>query len=353
MHSNTLLICERIRTQMEPLLYRPSVFSRNRLLAAGLKYTGVQDTARCDHCGLQVSGWTVEMIPFFIHSQQSPRCPYVHFIKTSGLSSSVPSIRETTPEVEANAPVVFTETSQLQNARKRTFSHWPHDTTSSATQMVEAGFFGCNIGDRAICIYCNLICEKWTPNVDDPCDVHRTLSPNCIYTNSVLKYRGPLFVINANGNSMTPGAGPALPRSNNIQPFAMSDFVRPDTSNDSPDDSVNSNILSNYYNIDKKTTVVCPCCRKSFRNLDSDENPMIDHARRYPHCLYVQQLPQTMTHPTDNEAELPWKKKTISRMVRDRLKLPVSLTLLKRTYARSIVKQCWEEQFRIKGIFEE
>ena len=36
-------------------------------------------------------------------------------------------------------------------------------------------------------------------------------------------------------------------------------------------------------------------------------------------------------------------------MARDRLKLPVSQTLIKRNYPLSIVKQCWGEQLRIKG----
>ena len=301
MQSRTLLMLKQTRTQLERLVYRPGVHSRNRLLAAGLTYTGVRDTTLCGHCGLEVSDWTIEMVPFAIHSERSPRCPYVCFIKTSGLSSSnisMSNIRQMTPATEATAPVALIESSQLQNVRKRTFSHWPHETTPSARQMVEAGFFNCNIGDRVICIYCNLICEKWTPNVDDPCDVHKILSPNCIYTKSFLTYRGPLSIINGNGSSMTPGAGRNPLRSTNIHSFEISDFVRPDTSNNSPDNSVNDSILPNYFSIDKKTTVSCPWCRKSFRNLDSDENPMVDHVRRFPRCPYVQRFPRTTTHQT-------------------------------------------------------
>ena len=78
------------------------------------------------------------------------------------------------------------EVDTLKQIRKRTFSHWPHRTSPSSSQMIEAGFFNCNVGDRVICIYCNIICQQWTPNTDDPCEVHKTLSPKCPYVNAIL-----------------------------------------------------------------------------------------------------------------------------------------------------------------------
>ncbi|CAF4035670.1 unnamed protein product, partial [Rotaria sordida] len=67
------------------------------------------------------------------------------------------------------------ESDLLQQVRRRTFSHWPHRTIPSSVQMIEAGFFHCNLGDRVICIYCNLICQQWKSHTDDPCEIHKTL----------------------------------------------------------------------------------------------------------------------------------------------------------------------------------
>ena len=52
--------------------------------------------------------------------------------------------------------------------------------------MIAAGFFCCNVEDRVICIYCNLICQQWSGETDDPCEVHRTLSAHCPYVQSKL-----------------------------------------------------------------------------------------------------------------------------------------------------------------------
>ncbi|CAF4257209.1 unnamed protein product, partial [Adineta steineri] len=46
----------------------------SRMKAAGFQYTGDNDTARCNICGIEVSEWTREMNPFFIHLERSPNC---------------------------------------------------------------------------------------------------------------------------------------------------------------------------------------------------------------------------------------------------------------------------------------
>ncbi|CAF0780674.1 unnamed protein product [Didymodactylos carnosus] len=47
------------------------------MAAAGLQYTGVDDRSKCANCGLEISNWTREMIPFDEHRKRSPTCPYV------------------------------------------------------------------------------------------------------------------------------------------------------------------------------------------------------------------------------------------------------------------------------------
>ena len=39
------------------------VHSVNHMFAAGLKYTGDQDTAKCKDCGVELSNWTIDQKP--------------------------------------------------------------------------------------------------------------------------------------------------------------------------------------------------------------------------------------------------------------------------------------------------
>jgi hypothetical protein len=172
--------------------------------SAGFTYTANDDTVQCDACKLEVSGWTLDMIPFTIHAQRSPACPFVRSILPTekiALPSMItlPTVtdesndgeilfqRQNTRASEGKRQSnVLTELEKMKQMRKRTFSHWPHSTSPSRAQMIEAGFFGCNVGDRVICLYCNIICQQWTSHMHHPFEVHKTLSPRCPYVVAIL-----------------------------------------------------------------------------------------------------------------------------------------------------------------------
>ncbi|CAF4570727.1 unnamed protein product, partial [Rotaria sp. Silwood2] len=164
------------------MLQKQGVYSTIHMESAGFKYIGKQDTVRCDICQLEVSGWTLNMIPFTIHAQHSPKCTFIRSIlfdarapKTemvdplemnSTLTNDKKSSKCQKIEVtqENFQPHRLIEIDRLKQIRKRTFSHWPHRTSPSSQQMIKAGFFSCNVEDRAICLYCNIICHAWTSN---------------------------------------------------------------------------------------------------------------------------------------------------------------------------------------------
>ncbi|CAF5034270.1 unnamed protein product [Rotaria sp. Silwood1] len=56
---------------------KPGVHSVSYMSAAGFKYTGNGDTARCTECELEVSNWTLDMESFTIHSTRQPKCSFV------------------------------------------------------------------------------------------------------------------------------------------------------------------------------------------------------------------------------------------------------------------------------------
>ncbi|CAF4811879.1 unnamed protein product, partial [Rotaria sp. Silwood2] len=159
---------------------------------AGFSYTGAGDTVRCEACQLEVSGWTQDMVPKIVHAERNPNCP---FVCSALVNPCMEPKDQENPikrqKIESNSDQCkynckLWELNKLKHIRRRTFSHWSHQIKPSAEKMINAGFFSCNVGDRVICIYCNLICQQWKADTDDPSEVHKTLSPTCPYVLSII-----------------------------------------------------------------------------------------------------------------------------------------------------------------------
>ena len=271
--------------------------------SAGFEYTNNGDTAGCNSCGLEVSGWTSEMNPFAIHKQRSPTCPFVlsilpqEMMTTSALHDKEPSSKKlkTDNSIATYSSGHLVEVDSLKQVRKRTFSHWPHQSSPSATQMIQAGFFSCNVGDRAICIYCNLICQQWTPGSDDPCEVHKTLSPKCPYVIWILSAPSSSSVLIINEASASVDSFPSQeivytpvcnPHYTEIPKRSASFAAWPHENLPSVDDLVKAG----FFFTGTRTIVTCFYCNGSLQNWGVNDNPMIEHARWFPHCAYAKQL---------------------------------------------------------------
>jgi hypothetical protein len=332
------------KADLRSLFIKQGLHSVNMLKAAGFRYIDKGDTARCDDCDLEVSQWTSDMIPFIVHSTLRPECPFILSIKSpkpvassicstsfstaifspssSSSSSSTGVVRSASisnelenpskrQKIETNHEKIqsnsLLETDSIQQIRRRTFSHWPHRTTPSQAQMIEAGFFNCNVGDRVICIYCNLICQQWTPHTDDPCEVHKTLSPNCIYVKAKLIRResGSILIVNETGVGAAAG-GRSIP-SNNLDQFRCNEFVHTAACNVTyselpkrtasfatwPNEnlpSVDELVKAGFFYTGTKNIVTCFYCNGSLQNWGPNDNPTIEHARWFPHCAYAKQL---------------------------------------------------------------
>ncbi|CAF2210550.1 unnamed protein product [Rotaria magnacalcarata] len=393
--------------------------------ACGFQYTGNGNTACCKDCGLEVSNLTLDMNPFTIHSQRRPDCPFVCSIKASlsaniSASSSPPktTIRNSTTTSELENPskrqkiepmdsesiyTTLLETDLIQQVRRRSFSHWSHRTIPSSAQMIEAGFFNCNVGDRVICIYCNLISQQWTPHTDDPCDVHKTLAPNCIYVKAKLIRPAASSIIIVNENATVNTSDIRSGTASNLGPLRSNDIVFTASCNPAYSEipkrhasyatwpvedlpPVDDLVRAGFFYTGTKTIVTCFYCNGSLQNWGPNDNPMIEHARWFPHCAYARQLcgdelyrkiqeskraqqerarateskdrtgpndvPSTNTPslpPTANSRQLLIPdESTLSRLVAARLDLPISQRLLDQNFKLSIIKRCWEDQLRLK-----
>ncbi|CAF3739783.1 unnamed protein product, partial [Rotaria sordida] len=375
------------------------IHSTNRMKTGGFQYTGVDDTTRCDRCGLEVSGWTQEMNPFYVHLERSPNCEFIRSIQSKDKlifnHEENPAKRQKTEcNIDQwNQQGKLIELDILRQVRRRTFSHWPHDKIPTKEQMIIAGFFQCNVGDRVICLYCNLICQQWQENIDDPIEIHKTLSPMCPYVlSSLLTETEPSSVLIVNEISTDKNGNPlvVLNNINRVQfeqivytsayhisytsiPSRQATFGTWTANESSP--SIDDLVKAGFFYTGVKNIVTCFYCNGSLQNWGNKDNPLIEHIKWFPNCAYAKQLSGTELYnkvqKTERIQQDQDKSKTsinrmnntsvsnhqrlqitderlLSRLVAARLDLPVSQRLLDQNFKLSIIKRCWEDQLQIK-----
>ncbi|CAF1614968.1 unnamed protein product [Rotaria sp. Silwood1] len=362
--------------------------------AAGFQYIGDRDTARCEHCGLEAFNWTADMNPFTIHSKESPHCPYVRSMKPSSLlsvlgssSSSTSTGQNTsTSDEQENHPTrrkidlksrinnLF-EPDSLQQCRRHTFCQWPHRGALSSGCMADAGFFSCDSGDRSTCLYCNLTCEQWTPNVDDPSEVHKTLSPTCLYVTEKLRLAEPPPIVNGNISSMAAIANSPIHAPNNINPFLLSTFTRPAAQNQSHstvhrstasaptcpvdnslsiDELIQTNTTSTEYQFDVNKF----CCKDLLDHWDPDDNSKIEDDRWFPHWANGKQLYGEQLYHKIQEANRAHQLRINSKRLSEKANPDVITntnttpnsrqSLMSNKSILSIIERCWQRKLQEK-----
>jgi hypothetical protein len=154
---------------------------------------------------------------------------------------------------------------------------------------------------------CNLICQQWTQYVDQPSEIHKTLSPDCKYVREKLMNLELLRIINSNESN------PLLPLSEFIRPLAQDNRTngirKPVTvSSTTPNDkrlSIDDLILGGFFNTDSKAVETCSYCNKSLQHLGSNNDPMIKHALWLLHCAHAKKLndDDALSHKTQESKQ--------------------------------------------------
>ncbi|CAF1059699.1 unnamed protein product [Adineta ricciae] len=278
---------------------------------------------------------------------------------------------------------VLVETELLKKARQRTFSHWYGQNIPSEAQMIYAGFFYCNVADRVICLYCNLICQQWISEVDDPKEVHRNLSPQCVYVQLMCQIheKTPISIINQNSHAQSQVLSGlqfnSIAHTSAIHsayaeiPKRVASFALWPTDSLPPVDDL---VRAGFFYTGTQTVVTCFYCNGSLQNWGANDNPLIEHTRWFPHCSYAKQLcgaslyrkiqqskkiiqerakikqsnEQNSGQPTKDRQLLAPDENTLLRLVAGRLDLPISQRLIQQGYKIAIVKRVWEDQLRLK-----
>ncbi|UJR32360.1 hypothetical protein I4U23_019823 [Adineta vaga] len=241
----------------------------------------------------------------------------------------------------------FDELESMALARKQSFKNWPH-IKPNADDMSSNGWFSCKINDRVICIYCDNICQQWTP-YDDPEEVHRRLSPRCpfIQSKSSSSSNDTLKIVTQNSNAVF------QPHHSNMREISrrVESFKKPSwtLTSPSPDDLA----YAGFFYSGADNVVTCFYCNGSLHQWGIKDSPKIEHARWFSHCLYAKHLCGDKLYGqiqvAKKQHELKKKtldQETLNRFVNARLDLPIVQRLLKQ-YRLAIIKRCLEDQLKL------
>ena len=264
--------------------------------------------------------------------------------KTPIASNQAPCAHDNEPIKKIPSLIEYETTRQI---RARSLSHWPHASPGQQT-MATAGWFSCNVHDRVICIYCHTICHGWKEH-DNPAEVHARLAPNCPFVQAMPATEPSCRIINGSiGTPFSPHhAGMAQ------SPRRLATFTDDAWNKTAP--SIEELARAGFFFSEKSKSVTCFYCNGSLHQWGEKDNPLIEHARWFSHCLYAKhlcgddlhartqqskkRLITPVTNPTDNIE--------LSRLVAARMDLP-SVLRLRSKYQPAVIKRCIEDQWRIK-----
>lgn len=264
------------------------------------------------------------------------------------IAVTVPENRPSTPCFNIQRKKFsLNESESLKEARVRSLSHWPHSVPSKE-DMICAGWFSCNITDRVICIYCDKLCHQWAIN-DDPREVHRRLSPNCPFVRGMIssKISSP-EIVNSKTNEKI------QPKHANMTEISQREASFSNGTSPESLPTVESLVRAGFFLSRESNTITCFYCNGSLKNWNSNIDPMIEHARWFPNCIYAKHLcgdelfEKIQRRKSHSVKENPIDEKELHRIVVSRLDLPIA-EKLRSQYSAAIVKRCLEDQFRVKN----
>ena len=238
------------------------------------------------------------------------------------------------------------ESDSIRQVRLRGLSHWPH-ANPSREQMSASGWFSCNVSDRVICIYCNTICQTWTRH-DNPAEVHARLAPLCPLVLAMPSVqRTPATISSTLKEKLKPHHPNMAEVSRREQTFSNGTWTQT-----SP--KVEDLVRAGFFYSGTQSVVTCFYCNGSLHKWSGSDNPMVEHVRWFPACLYIKHLCgddlydniQIHTKPVITEKKIGDSE--LAQIVSARLDLPV-VERLRSQYLLPVIKRCIEDQWRIRN----
>ncbi|XP_060085006.1 baculoviral IAP repeat-containing protein 3-like [Ylistrum balloti] len=168
-----------------------------------------------------------------------------------------------------------------ENARRETFTHWPHRSSHDIDRLVNCGFFYTGAEDIVRCFYCDIGLAEWNPD-DDPWVEHARHSPECPYLRAI---KGQDYI----NNIQTQWARIYTPKH---PQHSQVDTRRRTFNNEAwPRDNVlqtpDQLAAAGFFYTGEGDTVRCHYCDGGLREWEPEDNPWVEHARWFPFCKFV------------------------------------------------------------------
>ncbi|XP_033740318.1 uncharacterized protein LOC117327448 isoform X4 [Pecten maximus] len=205
---------------------------------------------------------------------------------TNNVTSSGEAVREIENTIlgaeGGNAPYPIRNARYTeQNARRESYTHWPHRRAHDIDLLVNAGFFYTGAEDIVRCFYCDIGLAEWNPD-DDPWVEHARHSPECPY----LRVQKGQDYIN---NIQTQWAKIYTPK--HPQHSQVDERRRTFRNENWPRDNVLQSpellAAAGFFYTGEGDTVRCHYCDGGLREWEPADDPWVEHARWFPFCKFV------------------------------------------------------------------
>uniref|UniRef100_A0A8C2MIS0 Uncharacterized protein n=1 Tax=Cricetulus griseus TaxID=10029 RepID=A0A8C2MIS0_CRIGR len=274
-----------------------SSWTPQEMAAAGFYLTGVKLGVQCFCCSLILFGTNLRKIPIERHRELRPECEFL-------LGKDVGNIGKYDVRVKSPEKLRGDKArNQEEEARLESFENWPFYAHGTSPRVLSAaGFVFTGKRDTVQCFSCGGCLGNWEEG-DDPWKEHAKWFPKCEFLQSkksseeiaqyIKSYEGFVHVTGEHFvNSWVRRELPVVSAYCNDSVFANEE-LRLDTFKDWPHNSpgaVEALVRAGLFYTGIRDIVQCFSCDGCMENWKEGDDPLEDHTKFYPNCVFLQYL---------------------------------------------------------------
>ncbi|XP_059132481.1 baculoviral IAP repeat-containing protein 1a-like [Peromyscus eremicus] len=267
------------------------------MAAAGFYFTRVKLGVQCFCCSLILFGTSLRKTPIESHQKFRPGCEFLLGKDVGNIGKY--DIRVKSPEKLRGGKARYQE----EEARLESFENWPFYAHGTSPRVLSAaGFVFTGKRDTVQCFSCGGCLGNWEEG-DDPWKEHAKWFPKCEFLQSkksseeiaqyIKSYEGFVHVTGEHFvNSWVRRELPMVSAYCNDSVFANEE-LRLDTFKDWPNESpvaVEALVRAGLFYTGIKDSVRCFSCGGCMEKWEEGDDPLEEHTRFYPKCLFLQNL---------------------------------------------------------------
>ncbi|XP_040584784.1 baculoviral IAP repeat-containing protein 1a [Mesocricetus auratus] len=299
----TFLTCDTFRS-----------WTPQELAAAGFYLTGVKLGVQCFCCSLILFGTSLRNLPIESHKRLRPECEFLLGKDVGNIGKY--EVRVKSPEKLRGGKARYQE----EEARLESFESWPFYAHGTPPRVLSAaGFVFTGKKDTVQCFSCGGCLGNWEEG-DDPWKEHAKWFPKCEFLRSkksseeiaqyIKSYEGFVHVTGEHFvNSWVRRELPMVSAYCNDSVFANEE-LRLDTFKDWPQESpvaVEAMVRAGLFYTGIRDVVQCFSCGGFMEQWKEGDDPLEDHTRFYPNCVFLQYLKSSaeVTPALQSQCEIP------------------------------------------------